>query len=88
MACTVHLGSPLRQYTGGAATVSANGATLDEILTDLDRRFPGMRFRMIDEQQRIRSHIRIFIGTDAAQDLQRAVAPRQSVHLLCALSGG
>jgi sulfur-carrier protein len=88
MACTVHLGSPLRQYTGGAATVSAEGATLEEILTDLDRRFPGMRFRMIDEQHRIRSHIRIFIDTHEAPDLQQAVQPQQPVHLLCALSGG
>jgi molybdopterin synthase sulfur carrier subunit len=88
MACTVHLGSPLRQYTGGAATVSAEGTTLEEVLSDLDRRFPGMRFRMIDEQQRIRSHIRIFIGAQAAPDLQRAVGPQQPVHLLCALSGG
>ena len=71
MACTVHLASPLRQYTGGAASVRAEGTTLDEMLRDLDRRFPGMRFRMIDEQQRIRSHIRIFIGTDEAPDLQR-----------------
>jgi hypothetical protein len=88
MACTVHLGSPLRQYTGGAATVSAEGATLEEILTDLDRRFPGMRFRMIDEQHRIRSHIRIFIDMHEAPDLQQAVQPQQPVHLLCALSGG
>jgi molybdopterin synthase sulfur carrier subunit len=88
MACTVHVGSPLRQYTGGAATVSAEGATLEQILTDLDRRFPGMRFRMIDEQQRVRSHIRIFIGMHEAPDLQQAVKPQQPVHLLCALSGG
>ena len=88
MACTVYLGSPLRQYTGGAATVSAEGDTLEQILTDLDRRFPGMRFRMIDEQHRIRSHIRIFVGKHEAPDLTQAVPPQQPVHLLCALSGG
>jgi sulfur-carrier protein len=88
MACTVHVGSPLRQYTGGAATVSAEGVTLEDLLNDLDRRFPGMRFRMIDEQRRLRRHIRIFIDTHEAPDLQQSVQPQQPVHLLCALSGG
>ena len=88
MACTVHIASPLRQYTRGAATVSAEGATLEELLADLDRRFPGMRFRMIDEQQRIRPHIRIFVGTHEAQQLRQDLPPQQPVHLICALSGG
>ena len=78
-----------RSYTGGAATVSADGTTRRRVLSDLERRFPGMRFRMIDEQQRIRAaYPDLHRQRDAAPDLQRAVAPRQSVHLLCALSGG
>lgn len=88
MNCTVNVASPLRDYTGGAATVSARGATLAEILLDLDRRFPGMRFRMIDEQQRIRRHIRIFIASREAHELAAPVAADEPVHLLCALSGG
>ena len=88
MACSVHIASPLRDYTRGAATVSAEGSTVAEVLADLERRYPGMRFRMIDEQQRIRPHIRIFVATHEARDLQQAVGPEQRVHLLCALSGG
>ena len=86
--CTVRVASPLRSYTAGAAVLRASGATLAQVLGDLERRCPGMRFRMIDEQQRIRPHIRIFVGAQEARDLKRPVGPKDAVHLLCALSGG
>jgi molybdopterin converting factor small subunit len=88
MTSSVHIASPLRSYTAGAATVTAEGGTVGELLGDLERRYPGMRFRMIDEQQRIRPHIRIFVGAREARDLQLPVGPKDPVHLLCALSGG
>ena len=85
---TVRVASPLRSYTRGAATVQAAGSTLAEVLADLDARYPGMRFRMIDEQDRIRRHIRLFVNTDEASDLVAAVHGMDEVHLVCALSGG
>jgi sulfur-carrier protein len=85
---TVNIPSPLRSYTHGAASLSANGATVTEVLADLERRFPGIRFRMIDEQGRIRQHIRIFVNTQAVNDLGRSIACGDVVHLICALSGG
>jgi molybdopterin converting factor small subunit len=84
----VNVASPLRSYTHGASSVSAQGGTVEEILADLERRFPGMRFRMIDEQDRIRQHIRIFVNTNAVSDLSEPVSERDVVHLICALSGG
>ena len=50
----VHVPSPLFSYTGNRAQVTATGATLAEILDDLDRRFPGFKFRVVNEQDRIR----------------------------------
>lgn len=85
---TVNIASPLRSYTQGAASVSAHGATVEEVLLDLERRFPGMRFRMIDEQNRIRRHIRIFVNTRGVDDLSARVESDDVVHLICALSGG
>lgn len=85
---TVNVASPLRSYTSGAPTVSAKGKTVEEVLADLERRFPGMRFRMIDEQGRIRQHIRIFVNTQGVGDLSANVASTDVVHLICALSGG
>jgi molybdopterin converting factor small subunit len=84
----VHIASPLRDYTQGASPVRAEGATLTQLLADLDRRYPGIRFRLIDEQQRIRPPIRIFVATREARDLAQPIAAREPVHLLCALSGG
>ena len=86
--CTVRIGSPLRSYTNGASSVGAAGATVAEVLADLDGRFPGMRFRMIDEQDRIRRHIRVFVNDREAATLAEPVARGDQVHLICALSGG
>lgn len=80
--------SPLRSYTDGRATVEAAGATVRELLADLDRRYPGMRFRMIDEQDRIRPHMRLYVNTTAVLDLDHGVARGDTLHLICALSGG
>ena len=88
MSSMVRIASPLRSYTNGAASVEASGTTLHEVLADLDRRFPGIRFRMIDEQDGIRRHIRLFVNSAEAKDLSHAVRPNDTVHLICALSGG
>jgi molybdopterin converting factor small subunit len=84
----VAIPSPLRSYTGGREQVQARGATLAELLEDLDRAFPGIRFRMIDEQGRIRVHIRLFVNAELARDLGRALGEQDDVQILCALSGG
>jgi len=88
MTCIVKIASPLRSYTNGAAKVEAVGTSIDTVLADLERRFPGMRFRMLDEQQRIRQHIRLFINTTEVKSLAEAVRDGDTVHLICALSGG
>jgi molybdopterin converting factor small subunit len=88
MSCTVSVASPLRSYTHGAATVIAEGTTVAEVLSFLERTHPGMRFRMIDEQDRIREHIRLYVNTRAVTRLDDAVHDGDVVHLICALSGG
>jgi sulfur-carrier protein len=84
----VRVASPLRSYTDGRATVEAVGATVRELLADLDRRYPGMRFRMIDEQDRIRPHMRLYVNTEAVTELEHRVNRGDTLHLICALSGG
>jgi molybdopterin converting factor small subunit len=80
--------NPLRSFTADAGTVSASGATLDELTTDLDRRFPGMRFRVIDEQGNIRPHIKFFVNGTQRRDLSEPVGDADEVMIVCALSGG
>jgi len=88
MSCTVRIPSPLRSYTAGAATVAAEGETVEDVLADLERRFAGIRFRMVDEQSRIRRHIRLYVNTVEVTALSQPVAARDTVHVICALSGG
>ncbi len=80
--------TPLYSYTGGRSEVEAEGATLEELLRDLDRRYPGIRFRMIDEQDRVRPHMRIFVNGEMASGLDQRVAPNDEVQILQSLSGG
>jgi molybdopterin converting factor small subunit len=85
---TTRVASPLRSYTHGNAIVQAAGNTVREALADLDQRYPGMRFRMIDEQDRIRPHIRLYVNTHAVEQLDHHMAQGDTLHLICALSGG
>lgn len=79
--------SALRSYTESMWT-EAQGATLAEVLADLDRRYPGIRFRMIDEQERIRPHIRFFVAGTQARDLAQPLDPNDELLIVQALSGG
>ncbi len=79
--------SALRSYTQ-SSQAEASGSTLDEVLADLDRQYPGIRFRMIDEQQQVRRHIRVFINGVSAQALAQTTQPGDEVVIIQALSGG
>ena len=80
--------SQLIAYTAGATRVEADGGTIEAALDDLDRRFPGLKFRVIDEQDRIRRHMRIFVGQDEARDVRRPLEPGDELMIFGALSGG
>ena len=80
--------SPLRSYTGEQNKVEAAGATLAALLAGLDRRYPGIRFRMIDEQDAIRRHVRIFVNGEQVRTLNMLLRASDEVIILQALSGG
>lgn len=79
--------SALRSYTD-SGEAEATGGTLDAALADLDRRHTGIRFRIVDEQDRIRRHIRIFVNGDQVHDLAQALHETDEVVIVQALSGG
>jgi molybdopterin converting factor small subunit len=80
--------TPLRSYTAGQHQVSASGASVRELLEDLERRYPGIRFRMIDEQDAVRPHMRIFVNGEQVWKLDTALDAADEVQILQALSGG
>ncbi|MBL8510187.1 MAG: MoaD/ThiS family protein [Betaproteobacteria bacterium] len=84
----VQLPSPLLDYTRGLRNVQATGVTLDAVLNDLDRQYPGIRFRIIDEQGRVRQHIKLFVDQDLCRDLGTAVTDSGELIIIAALSGG
>jgi len=85
---TVHIPTALRSYTKQKSEVEAEGQTVAEVVSALDRCYPGLRFRIITEQDTIRQHIRIFVNEEHTRDLFVALRPDDQIHIICALSGG
>ena len=84
----VRIPTPLRSYTAQQSAVEASGATVDDVLRDLDAQFPGIRFRVVDEQNQLRKHMKIWVNQDAVRDLSTPVRDADEVTLMQALSGG
>ena len=76
------------EYTHGARDVMGEGETLAAVLRDLDRQYPGIRFRMIDEQDNVRAHIRIFVNAELERSLSLKLNAEDRVLIVAALSGG
>ncbi len=83
----VRIPGPLLSYTN-EREVEATGATLADLLADLDRQYPGLRFRVIDEQDTMRAHMRFFVNGEQVFDLTRSLRPTDAVQIVQALSGG
>ncbi|MBE0619787.1 MAG: MoaD/ThiS family protein [Burkholderiales bacterium] len=77
----------LRSYTE-RSEVEASGATLGAVLAELERLYPGIRFRVIDEQDQIRRHIRIFVNGAQLRDLAQPLKASDELVIVQALSGG
>jgi sulfur-carrier protein len=84
----VRIPTPLRSYTNQAARVTSQGETIREILADLDAQFPGIRFRVVDEQGVLRQHMKIFVNEESLRDLETVVAETDEITLMQGLSGG
>ncbi len=87
----------LRSYTDGAAKVALTVAPSDstqsapsiaDALDALDARYPGLRFRIVDEQGRLRRHIRLFVDLAEARELATPLAAGHTLMIVGALSGG
>lgn len=83
----VSIPSALQSYTG-ASQVEASGANLTDLFATLDARYPGIRFRMIDEQDRFRRNMRCFVNGEQVFELGRPLSAWDEVIILQALSGG
>jgi len=91
-AARVRIPGLLRSYTGGAEIVDveldAAAPSVAAALAALDARFPGIAFRLVDEQGAIRPHIKLFVGRGIARDLATPIPPGAELMIVGALSGG
>lgn len=91
MAATVRLPGVLRDAAGGATKVEAAGATLGELVADIERRHPGFRDRVLDEAGQLRSYVNVYIGEDDARASGGTSAPvpeGAEVMVIPAMAGG
>jgi molybdopterin synthase sulfur carrier subunit len=84
----VRIPTPLRSYTNEEKWVECDGATVADLLADLDTQFPGIRFRVVDEQGRLRQHMKVFVDQESVRDLSTGLAGVGEVTIMQALSGG
>jgi molybdopterin converting factor small subunit len=80
--------SALHSYTDRKGELEASGATIAELIRDLDRRYPGLRFRIVDEQDALRPHIRISVNSEVVSGLNTPLRPDDEVAIIMAFSGG
>jgi molybdopterin converting factor small subunit len=78
----------LYDYTAGVSRLDADGDSLGAVLDNLDRRYPGLRFRVVDEQGCIRRHIRMYLNRAPAVSLAQPIAADDELLIVGALSGG
>jgi molybdopterin synthase sulfur carrier subunit len=77
----------LRSYTE-RGEVEVSGDTLGALLAELDTRYSGIRFRIIDEQDQIRRHVRLFVNGKQVRDLSQPLNAKDELVIVQALSGG
>ena len=88
MSARVRFAALLHDYSDGRDEVSVEGATLGAIMHELDGRFPGLAFRVVDEQGQVRRHMNVFVGEQSVRDLAHPVPAGSEVYIVGALSGG
>ena len=91
MSVSVRIPTILRTYTGGESEVTASGATLAEVLDDLDASYAGIKGRVLDEQGQLRRFVNVYVGNDDVRfldDLQTPTPDGVQVSVIPAVAGG
>lgn len=91
MSVTVRVPTILRTYTGGAAEVPAEGATLAEVVASLDARYPGIGARVLDGEGRLRRFVNVYVGDEDvrfADGLGTPTPDGSEVSVIPAVAGG
>lgn len=88
---SVRIPTILRTYTGGAAEVSASGATLGAVIADLDAQYPGLAGRVLDDAGALRRFVNVYVNDDDVRFLEGLETPTSddaSISIIPAVAGG
>ena len=91
MTATVRIPTILRTYTQGASEVTAAGATLAEVLDDLDASYAGIKGRILDDQGELRRFVNVYVGNDDVRFLDNLGTPTPDgtqISVIPAVAGG
>ena len=91
MPLLVRIPTPLRTLTKGAAEVQAAGGTVESLVDDLERQFPGLKERLMDETGELRRFINIYVNEEDIRFLQSkktALKDGDQVSIVPAIAGG
>ena len=88
---TVFIPSSLRRYTAGQSKAQVSGGTINDVLEDLERQYPGVKSRLCDDSGQIKRYVNVFVNDEeirALQGGQTPVADKDEVSIVPAMAGG
>ena len=88
---SVFVPSPLRRYTAGQSKVQVSGATISELIENLERQFPGVKSRLCDESGQVKRYVNVFVNDEEIRALQGAntrLADKDEITIVPAMAGG
>jgi sulfur-carrier protein len=91
MAAKVRIPAPLRKLTKDQAVVEVSGGTIEELIADLEKNYPGLKERVCDESGQIRRFINVFVNGEDIRFKQGAKTPVSDgaeVSIIPAIAGG
>ncbi|HXE00015.1 MAG TPA: ubiquitin-like small modifier protein 1 [Candidatus Acidoferrum sp.] len=91
MPVTVRIPTPLRAVTKGIAEVQAKGETVDDVIGDLERQYPGLRERIVDETGELRRFVNIYVNQEDIRFMQNretVLKDGDEVAIVPAIAGG
>ena len=91
MAVTVRIPTPLQRLTNGQSEVQCDGKTVTELLQDLEKRYPGIKERICDEQGKLRRFVNVFVNEEDIRFMQgdqTQIKEGDEVSIIPAIAGG
>ena len=91
MQATVRVPTPLQKLTQNKVEVKVSGASIKELIEDMEKKFPGIKERIYDETGKIRRFINIYVNEEDVRFLQQEETPLKDgdeVSIIPAIAGG